>query len=99
MRPRTCSSMCLVRIGDWPIKDPGDEGAQHGVDADRVGRQRHQSSDHEDGRDDEQLADETIVGPAVQPKDDLSPDGKADPEEQGCASQAWPSDHRSMVAM
>ena len=44
----------------------GDEGAEHGVHADQIGRQRHRDRDQEDHGDDRKVAGEMVVGPADQ---------------------------------
>ena len=45
-------------------QDAGDEGAEHGMNADRMGDQRHRAHDDQDGGDDREFADEIVVDPA-----------------------------------
>ena len=79
--------MCRVNIGDWP-KNAGDEGAEHGVYADRVGDQRHHPGCHQDRRDDRELAEEPVVRPADEPKHEAAADGEAENEKDRRAEEA-----------
>ena len=65
----------------------GDKGAQHRVDPDGVGRERHQPHHDEDQRDHGQVADEVVVGPAHQPRDEAPAERRAHHHEHGDAAQ------------
>ena len=80
--------MWLVRIGDWPTRDAGDESAEHRVHADRVGRQRHQPGYHQDRRDNRDVADETVVHPADDPKYETAPERETQDEKGRGAEKA-----------
>ena len=80
--------MWLVRIGDWPTRDAGDESAEHRVHADRVGRQRHQPGYHQDRGNDRDLADKSVVRPADHSKHEATPDRKAEYEKDCGAEEA-----------
>ena len=80
--------MWLVRIGDWPTRDAGDESAEHRVDADRVGRQRHQPGYHQDRSNNRDITDKAVVRPADNPKYEAAPDRETQDEKDGGAEEA-----------
>ena len=87
MRPRSCSSICLVRIGDSPTRTPATNAPS------TVGRrygsvERHADHHHQDGGDDGGIADEIVVGPADDEEHDLPADGEAQCEEDQGAEYA-----------
>ena len=54
----------LGEEGRFADQHPGDEGAQHRLDADEIGDQRHGAGDQQDDADDRGLAAQVVVGPA-----------------------------------
>ena len=56
--------------------------------ADRIGRQRHQSSYHQDRSDDGDLADKSVVRPADHPKHEAAADSEAEDQKDRRATEA-----------
>ena len=63
-------------------QDAGDKGAEHGVDADRMGQERHRTHDDQDRRDHRDIADEVVVGPADQQRHEPPAERKAQREKE-----------------
>ena len=51
MTPRNCALDMVGQDRRFADQHAGDEGAEHGVDADQVGDQRHDAHDHQDHGD------------------------------------------------
>ena len=68
----------------------GDKGAEHGMDADRMGDQRHDAHHDQDRRDHRHLADQIVVGPADQQRHRAAADREAGGEKQQRAEDALP---------
>ncbi|MGY3407485.1 hypothetical protein ACVWZV_003598 [Bradyrhizobium sp. GM5.1] len=64
-----------------PDQNAGDEGTEHGVDADQMRDQRHRAHQQQDHRDDRGGADEIVVGPSNELEHDAAADGEANREE------------------
>ena len=97
MRPRNCSSMCLVRIGDSPISTPATKAPSTVCTPMKCVVSAMTTHDHQDGRDHGEVAFEIVVGPADQEEDDAAADGEARDQEHGGAQDAPGHVRRSIV--
>ena len=78
----------LGEEGRFTDEHAGDEGAQHRLDADEIGDQRHHAGDQQNDADDRGLAAEVVVGPADELVDRHPPHRQADEEEDPGAQDA-----------
>src|SRR6185503_9779282 len=67
----------LGEDGRLADQDAGDEGAEHGMNADRVRDQRHGPHNKKDGRDHGKFTDEIVVDPADDEEYGAPADGEA----------------------